>query len=154
MGLPWVLLGGLATPALGIGTSAQIPGRVDCGPEGVSQQLGSVPRASSAPRGSVAIALAITSLANGSIALGPAVWAIALTHTNARSVDQSTALGVSSSALVALFPMVIGLARGRHAGAVAARNRSFPARLRYIFLQEARPAFPSGQYTVVSAHCD
>merc|ERR1712217_495660 len=113
---------GLATPALGLGTSAQIPGRVDCGPEGVSQQLDSVPRVSSAPIGSVAIAL---------------------THTNARSVDQSTALGVSSSALVALFPMVIGLASGRHAGVVAARNRSFPARLRYIFMQEARPAFPS-----------
>merc|ERR1712217_369030 len=125
MGLRWVLLGGLATPALGIGTSAQIPGRVDCGPEGVSQQLDSVPRVSSAPRGSVAIALAITSLVNGSIALGTAVWAIALTHTNARSVDQSTALGVAS---------------GRHAGVVAARNRSFPARLRYIFMQEARPA--------------
>merc|ERR1712061_129944 len=78
-----------------------------------------------------------------SIALGTAVWAIALTHTNARSLDQSTVLGVSSSALVALFPMVIGLASGRHAGVVAARNRCFPARLRYIFMQEARPAFPS-----------
>merc|ERR1712232_127122 len=128
--LPWARPAGLATPVLGLANSARIRGRVDCSLEGVSQRPGSVPRASSTPRRRVAIALATTSRAPGSTAPWPAVLATALTPITARNVDQIIALGGSSRALVALFRMAIGSARGRHAGSLAARNKSFLAECR------------------------